>query len=1287
VTDEGTFHADASRDMLVAEAADEYERLLEQGQRPDIEDFARRYPRVADVLRRVLPVLAALDAPEGDTPVRELGDFRIRRELGRGGMGVVYEAEQLSLGRHVALKVLPFAAVMDPRQLQRFKNEAQAAAHLHHTHIVPVYSIGCERGVHYYAMQYIEGPTVADMIAQLRTTAGKDMRGSSALEAVTKGKSTQSEQYCRGVARLGIQAAAALDHAHQQGVVHRDIKPANLIVDAGGHLWITDFGLASFTNNPGLTMTGDIVGTVRYMSPEQALAKRVPVDHRTDIYSLGITLYELLTLEGAFQGDDAHQVIQEIAFKEPRPARGLNPAVSDELETILIKAIAKDPTERYATAQELADDLQRFLDHKPIEAHRPGLAKRAAKWARRHRTLTAAATILLVLTVVGLAASTLLIASEQRRTAAQKRRADANFETARKAVDEMLTAVADEDLAGVPWMVPLRHELLERALAFYETFLAKRTDDPAIRLDTALAWRRVAGVQQLLGRKDDADRSLARAVALLEATDGAELELAITLRRAAEYDRSLAVLEDLVARFPARTAYRHQRARSIGAQALSLQATGDLDGSEQGLRRAHEIAAACRRADPDETSYLQTIATVALNLGMLLLEQGKTGPAERWLLEALGHYGELARRDPEAPGPRNQVAATQTNLWALYKQTGNAKRGAQHVLELRAIYEQLEAEFPTVPKYRHQLARQLINEALIVEQKDPGAAERNYRAAIARVEALLGLAPDSAGYAATLATGRYNLATLLARTQRREAAEQAFLQSIDGWSKLAERFPARVEYRAELAKTHRWRADLWVGGRDPARMRESFRRAIELLEEIVTRHENPEYRLTLLQALGDYSGQLPRRRRAEKRSMFERAAALARQLAEAHPERPWYGVLWARMLVNVATTFAGEDPARQLALFEQARAQCASLVGEGRRGPELLHTHADTWQRIAMVQASARRLAEAEQACRKAVALQDELAKEHPGRPDFRAALAKSCWLLGDLLVRPAAIDERRKAYARAAELYGELVREGARLRSDYGGVLHQLGLVLLMQGEHAEALRCFERAIPPQLAAWRAAPGNPRVRAMLQNHFAGAAGTAAQSGDHARGAATARKLLEHFPREVPVLVRVADLIDRCAEASTEESEVARYIEESKRLRVQALGLLDDDAAAYNEFAWVLAIHPDTRRRDPKLAVELARKAVGLDAEQGNYWNTLGVALCRAGSWQDGAKALEKSMALRNGGDAFDWYFLAMAKWHLGDKAAARALHARAIEWTDSNAQGDRELRRFREEAEELLKQ
>ncbi|MHC4971515.1 MAG: tetratricopeptide repeat protein [Planctomycetota bacterium] len=515
---EETFHADLSRDSLVAEAADEYERLLEKGQRPDLDRFVRRYPQVADVLRRVLPALSVMEQGEAEQPGRELGDFQIGRELGRGGMGVVYEAQQLSLNRHVALKVLPFAAVMDPRQLQRFKNEAQAAANLHHTHIVPVYSTGCERGVHYYAMQYIEGPTIAEVIEQLKTTAGRDVPPSSAsaLEAITSGKSTQTEGYCRSVARLGIQAAEALDHAHQQGVVHRDIKPANLIVDAGGHLWITDFGLASFSSNPGLTMTGDIVGTVRYMSPEQALAKRVPVDHRTDIYSLGITLYELLTLKGAFEGDDPHCVIQEIAFKEPKSARSLNPAVPDELETILIKAMAKSPDERYVTAQDLANDLDRYLENRPIHAKRPGILSRTGKWARRHTAMVVAAAAAMLLIAAGAAVATALVWREKERAedaylseTEERRRAEANLQLAVTALDEIYLDEAE----SVPKLrAHLSQDLLERGLKFYEGFAVQNAGSSAAAIATARAHHSAGLIYRRLGRTQLADKALSTAL-------------------------------------------------------------------------------------------------------------------------------------------------------------------------------------------------------------------------------------------------------------------------------------------------------------------------------------------------------------------------------------------------------------------------------------------------------------------------------------------------------------------------------------------------------------------------------------------------------------------------------------------------------------------------------------------------------------------------------------------------------------------------------------------------------
>jgi len=427
---------DRSLESLVGRVADEFLRRQRNGESPDVEEYVARYPEAADLLRPALASLRLLDcskvgheaaAEDVSDEVRgTLGDFRILREVGRGGMGVVYEAEQLSLNRRVALKVLPWAATLDARQLQRFQNEARAAAGLHHTNVVPVYFVGSERGVHYYAMQFIEGRNLASIVAQLRQQSAPRATGPESAPTVdgaegepvvgaavaagdtgpiaglTTESPTRSREYFRTVARLGVQAAEALDHAHQMGIVHRDVKPANLLVDATGRLWVADFGLAQVQSDARLTRTGDLVGTLRYMSPEQALAQRLVLDHRTDVYSLGATLYELLTLRPAFTGNDRQELLRQIAFEEPTRPRRLNQRIPVELETIVLKAMEKNLQERYATAQELADDLRRYLEDRPIKARRPSWRQVAAKWARRHKTLVWAALVAsLVLLVFG----------------------------------------------------------------------------------------------------------------------------------------------------------------------------------------------------------------------------------------------------------------------------------------------------------------------------------------------------------------------------------------------------------------------------------------------------------------------------------------------------------------------------------------------------------------------------------------------------------------------------------------------------------------------------------------------------------------------------------------------------------------------------------------------------------------------------------------------------------------------------------------------------------------------
>jgi serine/threonine protein kinase len=564
--------ADGLDDPRLAPAIQEYLRLMETGQTPTRQEFLRRYPDVAGPLAKCLDGLelvhkaaarsrAGAPMPSaGDVlPANPLGDFQIIREIGRGGMGVVYEATQLSLGRRVALKVLPFAATFDAKHLQRFQNEAHAAAQLHHTNIVPVYFVGCERGVHFYAMQLIEGQTLAEVLRQIRgkesgvrsqesgirsqgsgvrgqSNGGQDLAGvveTSAVETLsplTMALSTQRtghrRDYYHAAARLMVQAAEALEHAHQYGIVHRDVKPANLLVDAHGRLWVTDFGLAQFNSDVGLTKTGDVIGTLRYMSPEQASGQRVLLDHRTDVYSLGATLYEIATTKPIFPGQNPQELLRQILHDEPKSPRAIDASIPIELETIILKAISKNAADRYGTARELSADLQRFLADEPIQAKRPSMPERVRKWSRRHPSFVRAAVVLLVCGVIGFAVSTALIAREQGRTktaldsikdeqgktkAALDRElkrteeAEERFRLARRSADEIIQ-IAQEESFDNPALQQVRRRLLETALVYYQEFIELRGKDSGAQTELAATRDRVKKILADLAELQGAGR-------------------------------------------------------------------------------------------------------------------------------------------------------------------------------------------------------------------------------------------------------------------------------------------------------------------------------------------------------------------------------------------------------------------------------------------------------------------------------------------------------------------------------------------------------------------------------------------------------------------------------------------------------------------------------------------------------------------------------------------------------------------------------------------------------------
>jgi serine/threonine protein kinase/dienelactone hydrolase len=432
------------------------ERRRQAGESVPVEEYLRRYPELAG-----LPGSTTSDGHgSAAMPLRRLGDFEIIRELGRGGMGVVYEARQVSLNRKVALKVLSAGLGLTSKAVQRFRREAEAAAKLHHTNIVPVYATGEQDGTHFYAMELIDGPSLNHVIRQLRQApkdgpagldpapselaagdlapsgaalAGTHAKSPDTVSAAAGGHSSQlssAGQYFDTVARMTADVADALEHAHQHGVIHRDIKPANLLLSPDGRLSVNDFGLARLLEQPGVTMTGEFMGTPLYMSPEQITAGRTPLDHRTDIYSLGATLYELLTLRAPFAAEQRDLVLAQILHKEPVLPRRLNRKVPVDLETICLKALEKDPDRRYSTAQAMAEDLRRYLNRFAIVAKRVGPVARLIKLARRHKLATAAGAVMLLLASAA-GVTTWLYHRGQQEIARQ----EANTQAAREEVD------------------------------------------------------------------------------------------------------------------------------------------------------------------------------------------------------------------------------------------------------------------------------------------------------------------------------------------------------------------------------------------------------------------------------------------------------------------------------------------------------------------------------------------------------------------------------------------------------------------------------------------------------------------------------------------------------------------------------------------------------------------------------------------------------------------------------------------------------------------------------------
>jgi serine/threonine protein kinase/tetratricopeptide (TPR) repeat protein len=784
---------------LLAKILDEYLLAIERGEPVSPDELFARHPEQADELRGYLSGLKKLHhavapaadgqtwlaiGPNGPSLNGALGDFRFVRELGRGGMGVVYEAVQISLGRRVALKVLPFSATMDEKQIARFRNEAQAAAQVNHPHIVPVFAIGQDHGIHFFAMQLIGGQSLCQLVNQWRDTAGS--RAAAKSPASSWSQTAETLDRLKLISTVGIQAAEALHAAHEIGVVHRDVKPSNLLLDEKGKLWVTDFGVARCKSDLNLTETGSVVGTLRYMSPEQAQGQPALVDHRTDVYSLGVTLYELATLRHPLEDVPDAALALESSRSNYRPPRHWNRSIPPDFENIVLKAMSTARDERYATARELAADLQRFLDGRPIHARRPSVASRLGKWAARHRTSLVTATGVLVLAVAGLAISLMIVSAARTQKDRALQSYTAKFRQAREMLDRFGARVNLGLASEVPGAEAVRKRLLAEMLPYYRQFASESEGDPALQSDLAMTFTKIGDLSDQLGSLGDAEEAYQSARAIFErlATANSSLpehlknlalccnNLAQVLQKRGALDaarnqlnRALTIQQQLVAASPASSEYRFGLATTYSNFGLLLSQSGDKRGAAEHFRTAIEIQQSLLRAAPEDEANLKSLAASYNNLSALFIDS-EPDTARQWLDQALTLQLQLVRNNPQKRDYQADLALTYSNLGTVFARLSKWTDSERCLADATTIQSRLVAIAPLVTVYRRDLSVSYNN--LGMTQSGAGelnAADKSFQKALAIQRQLVNAHPYDASFVSSLG-GIYNNLGMVHQRQR-----------------------------------------------------------------------------------------------------------------------------------------------------------------------------------------------------------------------------------------------------------------------------------------------------------------------------------------------------------------------------------------------------------------------------------------------------------------------------------------------------------------------------------------
>jgi len=1023
--------------------------------------------------------------------------FAILEELGRGGMGVVYKARQVSLDRVVALKMVLGAGQLEPQRLARFHTEAEAVAQLTHPNIVQVYEVGSHNQQPYIALEFVAGGSLA------QRTAGTPVPAAVSAAVVE-------------------QLARAIHYAHLRGILHRDLKPANILVSGNASavssqspsadhsllathdLKITDFGLAKrLDQDSGQTHTGQVMGSPSYMAPEQAAGRVKEFGPATDVYALGAILYELLIGRPPFKAATALETMQQVLSVEPVAPSRLQPKVPRDLETICMKCLHKEPHKRYASAEALADDLCHFRQGEPIVARPIGRWERAVKWARRRPTAAAlvAVTVLAGLGLLGVflwsyvqISAALSEVREQRDEARkQTERAQRNFDRARQAV-RRLTKLSKEQLAHVPRMEQEQRALLEEALKFYEGFLREQDVDADVHRDAALAYELVGDNETKFGNAEIAE---------------------------AYYAKGLKLLQDLGAQFPDNADYRQELAGMHIALGSLYGDVGRYGPAEKEYRVALSMLEK-QAADRSQVDSRYRFGSAHYDLGLLLRQTGRHQEALQADQQALTIWQALAAEFPRKPVHQDDLGATHLNLGSVLQDLGRLAESEQEyhrALACKAKIQEIDASFSARPYNRAEIAR--IDNRLGDVCKRLGRlreAEAAYRRVLDLNRKLVDDFPTVPMFQFDLAWSYSSLSTLLAETGRADEARELRLQGVahwqklangdsgrsesslesarrlgrlgDGllsaekhgdaakayeqavalWQKLAVAYPTTPEYRRQLAFAHANRGMAVQNVGLLAEAEQAQRQALTLQEQLAGESPAmPEYRSNLAAGYERLSHLLERRGQlVEAEKVHRQAMVLREKLAADHADVPGYREDWAhsydrlRALLQQA---GGRLPEEEQALLK-ALTLFEALVNDFPAIPDYRRSVATVCNNLALRYRATDRVREAEAMHRRALVERQKLAEAMPTVPYYRQLVGHSHFNLGILLLESDRRADALKALDTARGIFSELVDNfppNASYRQDLAAVCNSLGNLRRAAGQYEAAAAMWQQALELQ--------------------------------------------------------------------------------------------------------------------------------------------------------------------------------------------------------------------------------